>query len=68
MRKTDMRHRVVVIRGTAASGPRTGPRRAVRQPPAVRRLVVIKNGEFVSGIAAGGAGRRAGTSTPFHPR
>jgi hypothetical protein len=54
MRETTMRHRVVVIRGNAASGPRTCPRRAVRQPPAVRRLVVIKNGEFVSGIPAGG--------------
>jgi hypothetical protein len=53
MSPTTMRQRVVVIRGTAASDPRTCAGSALRWLPAVRRFVVIKNGEFVRGIPAG---------------
>jgi hypothetical protein len=49
MKRTESRHRIVVIRGAAADRTDTGSRRAVYQQPLVQRLVLIKNGEVSGG-------------------
>jgi hypothetical protein len=52
--------RCVLLGGTAAADPPTGPRAPARQRAAARRIVLIRNGRFVGrkrSCSAAGAGR-----------
>src|SRR5262245_19190338 len=49
MKPTPRRNRVVTIRGSTATDERPVDQGLIKQPSASRRIVIIKNGEFVGG-------------------